>query len=342
MISPIVENWLPPTTKEGWRQFVDYEPPERPDPKSEAELKSLSRVNKEAFDQERREFVASLPPMPARYELLQKNVRKRITLNRSRKPIARRGIAVDGGPNNGKSTALTEIGREYERECRRQWPHELTPDGHEFIPVVYANIATNETIKQLSKTLVSFYSAVPYRADSGDLTQLLLKYAAHCQTSLFLFDEIHNLQLSRTSDVEANNYLKSLANSSRATFIYAGVNLLGDGFFNEGHGKQDASRSQIRYRFSRFPLEPIGMVTDEDKRLFIGILKGYETELELANSRPGDLVNLATYLSIRTKGMIGALDQCLREAYVDAIDDGIERITREILDEVEIDGLTEV
>lgn len=341
MTGPIVENWLPPDTKEGWRQFVEDVPPSRPEPLGNAELKALSWNEKEDFDQARKHFVANLPPMPARYELLQKKVRKRITLNGGRKPTARRGIAVDGSPNNGKSTALTEIGRDYEKECRQQWPHELTPDGHEFIPVVYANIATNETIKQLSKKLVSFYSVAPARSDSWDLTELVLKYAAHCQTSLFLFDDIHNLQLNRKSDVEANNYLKSLANSSRATFIYAGVGLLENGFFSEGLGITEASRSQIRYRFARFPLEPIGLVSEDDRTLFIGMLKGYETELKLSNSEPGDLVKHATYLSLRTRGMIGALDQLLKDAYFDAIDEGVERITKEVLDDVEIDGLTD-
>ncbi|MEU6098984.1 hypothetical protein [Streptomyces sp. NPDC047079] len=43
------------------------------------------------------------------------------------------------------------------------------------------------------------------------------------------------------------------------------------------------------------------------------------------------------YLHERTGGLIGSLSQLIREAAVDAIDAGTEKITKRMLDEIELD-----
>ena len=62
-----------------------------------------------------------------------------------------------------------------------------------------------------------------------------------------------------------------------------------------------------------------------------------EDSLRLQAHRPGTLVAMTDYLHERTGGLIGSLSPLIREAAVDAIDSGTEKITKRMLDEIELD-----
>ncbi len=62
-----------------------------------------------------------------------------------------------------------------------------------------------------------------------------------------------------------------------------------------------------------------------------------ESMLRLDQHQQGTLVRLAEYLYQRTGGMIGSLSQLVRGAAILAIEDGTERITRDLLDCVPVD-----
>jgi hypothetical protein len=95
---------------------------------------------------------------------------------------ARRWTAIQG---NGKTTIVSHFGRQYERRCRERYPHELTTDGHEYLPVVYANVDALPTIKGLNHAILTFYGMGPRkRSNARELTQLVLECARCCQTSL--------------------------------------------------------------------------------------------------------------------------------------------------------------
>ena len=66
-----------------------------------------------------------------------------------------------------------------------------------------------------------------------------------------------------------------------------------------------------------------------------------ETLLRLHCHRPGTLTALAEYLYQRSGGMIGSLSQLIRGAAILAIEDGIEQITRDLLDVVPVDYAAE-
>ncbi|WP_393059538.1 hypothetical protein [Streptomyces sp. LN549] len=51
--------------------------------------------------------------------------------------------------------------------------------------------------------------------------------------------------------------------------------------------------------------------------------------------------SLDAYLHERTSGLIGSLSQLVREAAIEAIDSGAERITKRLLDSVELDHTVE-
>jgi hypothetical protein len=73
------------------------------------------------------------------------------------------------------------------------------------------------------------------------------------------------------------------------------------------------------------------------------LLLTIEQRLVLANNRPGMLVeDLSGYLHDRSTGHIGSLMTLLRLGCVYAIDNGSERITKRLLDTIEIDSAAEL
>ncbi|HEX6684645.1 MAG TPA: hypothetical protein VF062_17705 [Candidatus Limnocylindrales bacterium] len=66
-----------------------------------------------------------------------------------------------------------------------------------------------------------------------------------------------------------------------------------------------------------------------------------EQALLLHHHRQGSLLNLAEFLHERTGGMIGSLSHLVREAAIEAILDGTEKITKHALHRVTLDHAAE-
>ncbi len=91
----------PPTTKEGWRRFVDYQA-EPPPALDAAELLALSRRDRAAHEEARRDYHAGLPLVntPTIRTVLSTG-RLLVQLNR-RQISARRGLILSGASGTGK------------------------------------------------------------------------------------------------------------------------------------------------------------------------------------------------------------------------------------------------
>ena len=343
MIDPDAERWRRLTVKEGWRRFVDDEPTERPERIRLGDYRRLDERARSAYDLERLRHAHGFGPIRSLYADIHRTLERLVVSNELRGPGARHGAALDGNPGNGKTTIVSHFGRHYERRCRERYPHELTPDGHEYLPVVYVNVDALPTIKGLNHAILTFYGmGPPKRANARELTQLVLQCARLCQTSLIVIDDIHLLELRREADRDANNHLKRLANDLQATFVYAGVGLSHGGFMHEGRYGADAALAQISQRFKRLPVEPLRRSTQPQRAIWLGVLSVFERELVLLQAKDGDLTGQADYLWRRTQGVIGSLTQLLTEATAEAIDTGAERITRKALDEIDIGYAAEV
>jgi hypothetical protein len=343
VIEPGSERWRRLTVKEGWRAFVGDEPTERPERLQRGDYRRLDERARAAYDTTRLRHAHGFGPIRSLYTDIHRALERLVASNELRGPGARHGAALDGNPGNGKSTIVSQFGRHHERACRARYPDELTPDGHEYLPVVYVNVDALPTIKGLNEALLTFYGLGPPRqANARQLTQLVLECARSCRTSLIVIDDIHLLELRREADRDANNHLKRLANDLQATFVYAGVGLSHGGFMHEGLHGPDAALAQISRRFKRLPVEPLRRSTKEQRALWLGVLSVFESELVLLSARPGDLTGQADYLWRRTQGVIGSLTQLLTEACAEAIDTGTERITARLLDGIDIGYAAEV
>ncbi len=94
---------------------------------------------------------------------------------------------------------------------------------------------------------------------------------------------------------------------------------------------------QIAGRFTLIPARAFDYGTTEQRETWRGLVSTVEASLRLHRHRRGTLTGLAEYLFGRTRGMIGSLSQLVRGAAILAIQDGIEQITRQLLDLVPVD-----
>lgn len=343
MIDPAAERWRRLTVKEGWRRFVDDEPTQRPERFRLGDYRLLDERSRSAYDLERLRHAHGFGPIRSLYADIHHTLERLVGSNELRGPGARHGAVLDGNPGNGKTTIASHFGRHYERRCRARYPDELTPEGHEYLPVIYVNVDALPTIKGLNRAILNFYGMEPSRhANARQLTQLVLECARHCRTSLIVIDDIHLLELRREADRDANNHLKRLANDLQATFLYVGVGLSRGGFMHEGLHGADAALAQISLRFKRLPVVALRRSSESERATWLGVLQVFERELVLLRAKDGELTGHAGYLWGRAQGVIGSLTQLLTEAAAEAIDTGSERITRKLLDGIDIGYAAEV
>jgi len=328
------------TWKEGWRKFVDAPKSKAPPKPSPAESKAMTSGAREAFDQARLEHHSSLEPIATRP---MKQVHAALGLqaksNFHLPPGARPGSVIDGDAHIGKTTIVTQFGRSYEKTLRKRYPGERTEAGDEFVPVLYLTLAAGTTVKGLSRQILDFYGyPTAPRATQVELTMQVQKAAHRCQTTLAIFDDIHFLKLSNQSDREVNDHLKYLANVIPATFVYAGIDCEESGLLREGKSRmREKAFSQTGSRFTLHRIEKFRLDTEEEARHWVALLAAIERELVLIKSSEGMLSQkLWRYLFERTHGDIGSLTSLLRQGALLAIENGSERITTSLLDEIKL------
>ena len=316
----------PLTSKEGWARFVaeNIEPPPALTPAQR------QRLTPEAFEEQqadRRDYqsrlvIVSTPTI----RHIAASGRKRILLNQHQ-TSARRGLIVSGPSGTGKSTSITQLGKNVEQLTRRRHPH-LTAT----LPVLYATVPPAATPKMLAVELARFIGLpLPSRFSQVEITNQVCDLLCTLGTRLVLLDEIHNMDIGTRIGAEAADQIKYLSERIPATFVLAGVDVDGGGLFAGRRGGQIASR------YTLIATEPFAHRATNDQQAWQALVATLEQSLRLHAHRPGTLLGLEAYLHQRTAGMIGSLSQLIREAALDAIDNGTEKITRKSLEAVDLD-----
>ncbi|MFI1702137.1 AAA family ATPase [Streptomyces bobili] len=256
--------------------------------------------------------------------------RKRILLNRHQHS-ARRGLIVSGPAGTGKTTAITQLGKNYEQLTRGRGA--LPPRA---LPVLYVTVPPAATPKMLAIEFARFIGLpLPSRFSQVEVTNRVCDLVCTLGCRLVLIDELHNLDIHSRIGAEASDQIKYLSERIPATFVLAGVDIEGTGLFAGRRGGQIASR------YSLIPTSAFRHKTPQEQAAWQALVATLENALRLHAHSPGALLRLAPYLHDRTAGMIGSLSHLVREAALDAILDGTEKITRTGLEAVDLDESAE-
>jgi hypothetical protein len=320
----------PPITLDGWRALVDkdYKAPALLDRDQYLQLPDDARRD---YDAMRRDYHRTPRPLgiPTFRKVLHQG--RKQYLNNVTHEGARPGLVISGEGGVGKSTALRGLGVAIEVRWR-----ELHPRSEDAVPVVNISLPGGTRPKGLPTAFLEFFG-VPFRKRDTelDLSIQACKLMRALRTSLVLIDEIHNLNHTSRAGAEVSDHLKYFTEHVPATFVLAGIDVVGNGLFRGRRGQQ------LARRFRMLKVEPFNYGSADEQREWHRVIEQFEHSLMLYDHRPGTLVTHAKYLFDRTDGVMTSLSSLIREAAVDAIDDGTESITRDHLDDVLLDHAAE-
>lgn len=319
------EQYAQLTTLEGWRRFVDQVPavPDLLDRQAWQHLDPRRRLD---YDEARLAHHAQLLVVAT------STVRKVITEGRrlsylNRHAVSGRcGLILSGPARTGKTTALAQMGKTLEVIHRQRHPG--SPGD---IPVIYITTPPAATSRMMAVELARFLGLpVIHRANLTDIIEAVCGVCLDAHTGLICVDEIHNISLTTRSGAETSDTLKYFAERIPATFVYAGIDVEREGLLSGTRGQQIAGRFSM-IRTGPFPRG----------EQWTALIAALEASLRLHRYVPDTLAALDTYLHQRTTGMIGSLLRLIRSAALQAVLDGSERITRALLDDIEIDVAAE-
>lgn len=263
-------------------------------------------------------------------ESFSRSVRTLMILGRSQRVTARPSLIVTGPATTGKTTALLEVGR----TCHLAHARRAAP-GDTSVPVAYVLVPPGATAKTLACEFARYLGIpVTTRMTTAQITTAVCHTYTAADVKLVLIDEIHRLNPRTSNGAEAADWLKDLTERVGATFVYAGIDVTTSTVFSGVRGAQLAGRASL-IDCGALPARAGG------REPFRELIAALEAALDLRSHRTGRLPRLAPYLHERTAGRIGSLARLIRQAAIEAILDGHERITKALLDSIALDHLAE-
>ncbi|MEV5237325.1 TniB family NTP-binding protein [Streptomyces pseudogriseolus] len=203
--------YAPPTTRDGWQQFVAT-PPLQPHPAADEDWSLEERL-----DYHSRFVVLTTPAM----ERISLSLRRLMLLNRRQQGTARRGLIVSGPPTTGKTTTLLEMGRTFELAEQRRHPGST-----DRLPVVFLAVPPASTPKMLVSEFARFLGIpIATRMNQAQITDAVCHLLCLLETKLVLVDDVHLLDTRTRSGAETSDQMKHLGERIPATFVYAGVDV---------------------------------------------------------------------------------------------------------------------
>lgn len=309
------------TTLAGWRAFATTNPvaPELLDHQRWLGLGECERL---AYDELRLDYhsrLASVATSTLRHVV---HTGRRLVLLNRHAVSARRGLIMSGPAGTGKTTAITTFGKTHEVIDRQRHPH-----GGQRIPVIYITAPPAATPRMVAAEFARFLGLpITARANITDIIDAVCGVAVDARVSVVCVDEVHNISLATRAGAEVSDTLKYFSERIPATFIYAGIDVERAGLFAGTRGRQIAGR------FCLIASHPFPRAAEWE-----GLVATLEDALRLHHHRPGTLTALSAHLHARTGGMIGSLSHLVRGAAIEAILDGTEKITKRLLETIDLD-----
>ena len=294
----------PTTTLEGWRRFVDADPPEFT-LLADDEWASLGEDERTAYNEARVAHHSELVVVTTSAIEAITHQGRLLTLLNQREIGARRGLIISGGAATGKTTAIKQLGRFHELRTRARFPGDESR-----IPVVYVTAPPKGSPRKLAMEFARFLGlpTLNQRMNVTDISDAVCQVLIDARTDIVVVDEIHNLNLDTRAGEELSDHLKYFTEHLPATFVYAGIEVERSGLFTGTRGRQLAGRCGVIHT-SAFP----------DAKEWRQLVAAMEGTLRLHRHEPGSLVAQARYLHRRTGGMIGSLAHLIRASAIQAL-----------------------
>lgn len=304
------------STKEGWREFVDFQAPQ-PLPLTRDEYEAMSSTERVFYNIARERFM-TLSARVVTPSLKQFVSAARSAMADNRTPDASKsGVLISGLPGLGKTTAVQEFGRAYERARRAR----AAKPRRDLIPVAFAQVPTHATEKTMMKKLADFY-ALPYSrtATYETLLSRVSNAMRKCSTELVIIDDIHRLDLRYRANEQAADALKELSERCPGTMVYAGVDVAANGLFWGSRGEQ------IMARFELVKFDAYNSETLAGAEIWGRILTDLETSLCLIDQPDGEVLTVAAEVRDLSRGSIGRMAKAIRRCARQAIENRTERL----------------
>ncbi len=337
-----------------WLHFV-YEPISiRPDVPTPIEFAEMSQKQKKNSCTLRFQHIARFQPISttSRNKIID-TLLQRLHVNRIGGRGARGSAVLTGYPYIGKTTIAVDIGRRYDLDMRkllkkRTGQELFIPETNDrFIPVIYVCLSSEDVsnLKALYATFARFLGIPKYeKKTTKQLEDAVVKWAKACQTSFIIVDEIHYIDIRSRGVRKTNNAIKTLMNRIPATFLFAGIECENTGIFfdhdSDQKRKADPRLAQLNHRCLKLELKPFQSLYGNYQE-GIKLINTIDQEIVLVNHQTGDLVQLAPYILARTNGHIGSIRDFISLGCYKALKEKTERLTKEILEEIQLDNAAE-
>ncbi len=309
------------TTLQGWRKFTTTTTL-APDLLTDPTWAALTEPERLDYDELRLDYHTRLAAVATSTLRQVVHTGRRLTLLNRHAVSARRGLILSGAAGTGKTTAITQFGKTHQAiDAQRH------PGMDDRIPVIYITVPPAATPRMVAAEFARFFG-LPFttRANITDIIEAVCGVAVDARVSVVCVDELHNISLATKSGAEVSDTLKYFSERIPATFVYAGIDVERGGLFTGIRGRQIAGR------FCLIATSPFPRTTEWE-----GLVATMENALRLHRHIPGALTALDRYLHQRTGGMIGSLSHLIRGAALEAILDGTEKITKTLLDTIDLD-----
>lgn len=311
----------PLTTWDGWQQFVDT--PHAPSRDADDQEWTLEQRE----DYHARFVVLKTPAM----DIISTAVRRLLLLNRGQQGGARRGLIISGPATTGKTTAMQQLGRTVELADRRRHPNQ-----DERLPVLFITVPPSSTPKMLISEFARFLGLpMLERMNQIQITNAVCELLCEMGTQLVLVDDVHLMDTRSRAGAETSDQLKYLGERIPATFVYSGIDVESSPLLTGVRG------SQLAGRFKIVRNQPLRHGNPADKQIWHDLVHSMDSALRLRRHRPGTLLTHAAYLHARTGGRMGSLSHLIREAALVSLLDGTEKITKKLLEQIELDSAAE-
>lgn len=347
-------------TAAGWKQWRLTRDSFVPAPRiSLAEYRLMSPRDKAVHDLHRAATHANLPmqetPMS---EAVSKLMRSRIQTNALKhNPTTLAGLMINGGGYQGKTATACEAAAAFE-DFWLDMHQGLNPDavpGTRDLVATVAYIQTPVTAKPKSTcaAILDFFGMDSQNMDLPRLVRSVRKALYAHGTKVLILDDITRLKMHREADQDVLDLLRSFM-SMNITLVLIGVGIPKSGLLREGRhdprtnqvvfpvtkskSYNDEAATQTERRFDLIDLNPFRYDTAQSIDAWIQHLAGIEDQVRLFEAHEGMLTQgvMPEYLFRRTRGIVGLLERLVEDGCTQAIDSGEERLTTDLLDEIDI------